>query len=42
MTNNEYLNSVTGESDTSEIASVKMLLAAIDEDWEKGTRKSAQ
>ena len=36
MTNNEYLNSVTGESDTSEIASVKMLLAAIDEDWEKG------
>ncbi len=36
MTNNEYLNSVTGESDTSEIASVKMLLASIDEDWEKG------
>ena len=36
MTNNEYLNSVTGESDTSEIASVKMLLAAINEDWEKG------
>ena len=36
MTNNEYLNSVTGESDTSEIASVKMLLTAINEDWEKG------
>ena len=36
MTNNEHLNSVTGESDTSEIASVKMLLSAIDEDVDNG------
>lgn len=36
MTNLENLNSITGESDNSEIASVKMLLAAIDEDCEKG------
>lgn len=36
MTNNEYLNNTTGESDSSEISSVKMLLAAIDEDVETG------
>jgi len=36
MTNNEYLNNTTGESDSSEIASVKMLLANIDEDVERG------
>lgn len=36
MTNNEYLNNTTGESDSSEIMSVKMLLTAIDEDVKRG------
>lgn len=36
MTNLEYLNNTTGESDNSEICSVKMLLAQIDEDIERG------
>lgn len=36
MTNLEYLNNTTGESDNLEICSVKMLLAQIDEDIERG------
>ena len=32
MTNNEKLNSITGETDTPEISAVKMLLARIEED----------
>ena len=36
MTNNEKLNSITGETDTPEISAVKMLLARIEEDAEHG------
>ena len=36
MTNNEKLNSITGEMDTPEISAVKMLLARIEEDAEHG------
>ena len=36
MTNNEKLNSITGETDTPEISAVKMLLARIEEDAEYG------
>lgn len=36
MTNNEKLNSITGETDTPEISAVKMLLARIEEDTEHG------
>lgn len=35
MTNNEKLNSITGETDTPEISAVKMMLARIDEDLER-------
>lgn len=34
MTNNEKLNSITGEMDTPEISAVKMILTRIDEDLE--------
>lgn len=34
MTNNEKLNSITGETNTPEISAVKMILTRIDEDLE--------